>query len=1039
MVKWKPAAVPPNTAPGGAVPPPVAPQGSGRHVSAENPESLNSIALESRRSEGPIIVARTHPVIFTVFNDNNAIRFLSQLLIALQAVDSTAKILPHSDAPSVYVPLGRTKEIPIGNDAAVEKFVTAYLAGLKMSPEGDMKGKVMIQAQAKFENLKRNHKFQQWFKGSEVEPVRPVVKLDLTELSGNRRIASGFFFNVVARHDMAGNFQQQMKNALFSTISTSGPIPEFEIAVSSLHDNDAGRLRLYRAFTSTTANVQILNEKMTAIMSSPSTDISYIPQIVWDSLLRPKKTEYFKMQQNFAASHNALRFVGVKNANLLLAPTTNISTGAVSRSTPAISIYTWLTRVTSSDGYILFPKVFPCYDGDIELWYHMSHDKETRAWLSTALAEIAKLSSINLESNRMDAEAMFKNPEKVWNSLAKLNRGVSLPAQRSIFMEFCPPTGVVTFPTRDSVQSKNSRNNRKGGPKQFKLVFDMEAATTVSALTADDTKSRASSKSRRPNTRRRKAANAPETIGSGTTTTTADPEKIAAGNAAKKATEIANAAVQKYPPKVQTAHRGAYDTIADAYGNLLPVVRINNTWVPLTAESLLESRKKAPPLNFGLTGRQVQPPAINRVHDTTNVVTQSSSASPRSALVAPNVIPQHSEWTTTSQGINEAKQSGRGKHQATASDARIGKQVPMDTTTYGLEDNEDLETVGDDTMVVDIDDVSTVFGSAASLGTTSETSVATKGESSVTWANVAAHQTYDPAATPENVVHNQDSSSVDMQFHNKSSMDMLSKKSKKTYKKISSLEAAAAAAAASMSLGHNQDQTQAVYPSQEKAERQRRAHEEAATRAAKIKGTAIPVVESAEAIPSNASPEIMQQLAELREANANLMALVRRLQHDQAVIALNPGNSTSSLTRLWQTTQAQQSLSIPKEQIDALAFHDEGAMQMTVYTPPRQRRSKKTPHAYEFTEIQRTPPREPEGQPQSKKKSRMCVSPRTNRYALLDDQDTAEDMNDVESDNSSSDMEQSIAEVQSKLAATTIRNTPVGPDSFTNKGAGLHK
>ena len=49
---------------------------------------------------------------FTVFKDGNALRFLSDLLIALQALDSTAKILPHSAADSMYVPLGRTKDIP---------------------------------------------------------------------------------------------------------------------------------------------------------------------------------------------------------------------------------------------------------------------------------------------------------------------------------------------------------------------------------------------------------------------------------------------------------------------------------------------------------------------------------------------------------------------------------------------------------------------------------------------------------------------------------------------------------------------------------------------------------------------------------------------------------------------------------------------------------------------------------------------------------------------------------------------------------------
>ena len=114
----------------------------------------------------------------------------------------------------------------------------------------------------------------------------------------------------------------------------------------------------------------------------------------------------------------------------------------------------------------------------------MSHDKETRAWLLTALAEIAKLSGIKWEINPAAADAMFKQPLKVWNSLAKLKRGVSLPAQRSVYMDYSPPTGVITFPARAVVQ-----NSQRQGPKLFRLVYDIKAARTVSALTKDNTKS----------------------------------------------------------------------------------------------------------------------------------------------------------------------------------------------------------------------------------------------------------------------------------------------------------------------------------------------------------------------------------------------------------------------------------------------------------------------------------------------------------------------------------------------------------------------
>ena len=80
-------------------------------------------------------------------------------------------------------------------------------------------------------------------------------------------------------------------------------------------------------------------------------------------------------------------------------------------------------------------------------------------------------------------------------------------------------------------------------------------------------------------------------------------EQGAARVASQNAIATADAAVTKYPAKAPLAHHGAYDTISDAYGNRFPVVRIGDKWVPLTEDSLRESRKKAPPLNFGLAGK----------------------------------------------------------------------------------------------------------------------------------------------------------------------------------------------------------------------------------------------------------------------------------------------------------------------------------------------------------------------------------------------------------------------------------------------------
>ena len=47
----------------------------------------------------------------------------------------------------------------------------------------------------------------------------------------------------------------------------------------------------------------------------------------------------------------------------------------------------------------------------------------------------------------------------------------------------------------------------------------------------------------------------------------------------------------KYPSQGNTAHQGRYETIADKYGNLVPVVALNGNWVILTEKTLIASRK----------------------------------------------------------------------------------------------------------------------------------------------------------------------------------------------------------------------------------------------------------------------------------------------------------------------------------------------------------------------------------------------------------------------------------------------------------------
>jgi hypothetical protein len=76
-------------------------------------------------------------------------------------------------------------------------------------------------------------------------------------------------------------------------------------------------------------------------------------------------------------------------------------------------------------------------------------------------------------------------------------------------------------------------------------------------------------------------------------------EKIAKRGAAK-AIAVAEVLTKRYPSQGHTAHQGMYETIADKYGNLVPVVALNGKWVVLTEKTLVASRKNAKPRNFGI-------------------------------------------------------------------------------------------------------------------------------------------------------------------------------------------------------------------------------------------------------------------------------------------------------------------------------------------------------------------------------------------------------------------------------------------------------
>ena len=110
MAIKKPPPLPPDTASGGGQPPLGVPLNAGERNNAENLESIDSTQPKIRRTGVLTVVPHEpHQVLFTVFKDGNAIRFLSKLLMNLLLADSTAFPTNATDA---------------------KKFAKAYLADL---------------------------------------------------------------------------------------------------------------------------------------------------------------------------------------------------------------------------------------------------------------------------------------------------------------------------------------------------------------------------------------------------------------------------------------------------------------------------------------------------------------------------------------------------------------------------------------------------------------------------------------------------------------------------------------------------------------------------------------------------------------------------------------------------------------------------------------------------------------------------------------------------------------------------------------------
>jgi hypothetical protein len=224
----------------------------------------------------------------------------------------------------------------------------------------------------------------------------------------------------------------------------------------------------------------------------------------------------------------------------------------------------------------------------------MSHAQEAKAWATTALAEIARLARIAQEPNAQKrASELFTNPGKVQQCIEQMKHEISLPQARSAFLNYLPPVR-----SGDATQGRQVQSSKKPRAGPLKLVFDLDTVSdanlpTANAAPANAWKSRKTT-SKPPNST---AGSQPRIE----TTEQVMSEEEIAKNEAAKAIAVAEVLTKWYPSQGHTAHQGMYDTIADKYGNLVPVVALNGKWVVLTEKTLIASRKIAKPQNFGIS------------------------------------------------------------------------------------------------------------------------------------------------------------------------------------------------------------------------------------------------------------------------------------------------------------------------------------------------------------------------------------------------------------------------------------------------------
>ena len=144
------------------------------------------------------------------------------------------------------------------------------------------------------------------------------------------------------------------------------------------------------------------------------------------------------MQQSFLDNHVAMRLRGVNNPYAIIGKLNAAGTQTSSKGAE-MTVSIWLTSLQAADGFTLFPKVLPCANGEIELWYNIIHAQEVKAWVTTALADIARLARLDTATDWKRAKELFAFPDKVQASIEKMKHEVSLPRARTAYLDFQPP------------------------------------------------------------------------------------------------------------------------------------------------------------------------------------------------------------------------------------------------------------------------------------------------------------------------------------------------------------------------------------------------------------------------------------------------------------------------------------------------------------------------------------------------------------------------------------------------------------------------